>query len=307
MDGTNVASLAVGIFATESGQRLLHILTEFAERGFRGLYDKCRNDLQGEYYQQGLTRVKLWSDAVIAEDIEFVKRSCPDADETLETCFMQYAADRFRGRRRTARVHCPPLFEFVRSFLESLAAHEELRTGNYFSKRDSLLRRVACMDSARQAMYALTTPQTVKVELASDVGFDAEDVQPGDSVSQVGSRFRNGEESAPPPPAPPPARAPSPPPSRVPSPPPSRVPSPPRPPSPPLPRRSPSVVGSAVNSVVSRHEFSVPTTTAPPPKVERQPAFQDDPVVVRNDGSMHVSSRDSTVSLGVRGSRTLAP
>ena len=187
---SSVSTLAAGIFANESGQRLLHILLTLGDRGFRGLYDKCARNLEGTYYQQGLGRVHAWSNEVILEDITFVRKSCPDFEETFETCFMQYVGDRFRGRKRpTARV--PSLVDFVRRFLESLAQHETLVTGDYFAKRDTLLKRVACMDACRQSLYALVTAENVRVELLSEVGAPAApepEITPDDSVSQVASR-----------------------------------------------------------------------------------------------------------------------
>ena len=196
------AMMAAGIFAHESGQRLLHILLALGERGFKGLYDKCASNLAGDYYQAGLRRVHAWSDDVLREDVEYVRRECPDFDETYEACFVQHVADRYRGRKRpTAR--CPQLLEFVRRFLESLGQHECLATGEYFAKRDPLYKRVACMDAARQALYALVTAESVRVELLSEAGAsqskplaEASDVDlaravaPEDSISQVGGSGR---------------------------------------------------------------------------------------------------------------------
>ena len=86
---------AAGIFAHESGQRLLHILLKLGERGFGGLFDKCSQNIPGSYYQTGLRRVSQWSEDVLLEDINFVKSDCPDISETYETCFAQYLMDRF--------------------------------------------------------------------------------------------------------------------------------------------------------------------------------------------------------------------
>lgn len=161
--------LSAGIFSTESGQRLLHILLALGERGFRGLYDKCERNLAGDYYQLGLRRVHLWSAEVIREDVDHVKADCPDMEETWEACFVRYVEDRFRGKHRPT-VRCPPVVDFVRRFLESLGQHESLATGDYFARRDTMLKRVACMDAARQALYALVTAENVRVELASEAG-----------------------------------------------------------------------------------------------------------------------------------------
>lgn len=204
MSSTTSATLAAGIFAHESGQRLLQILLSLAERGFRGLYDKCSRDLTSAYYQQGLNRVNAWSDGVIREDLDFVKRACPDLDETYEACFVQYVTDRYRrGGRATAKP--PSVLEFARRFLESLGQHETLSTGDYFAKRDTLLKRIACMDACRQTLYALVTAENVRIELLSEVSavrplahatpadLDRE-VTPDDSVSVV-----REEERRPPP------------------------------------------------------------------------------------------------------------
>ena len=78
---------AAGIFAHENGQRLLQLLIQLTSRGFRGLYEKCKNDISGNYYQTGLRRVHAWSNDVLEEDIAFVKRSSPDMDETYEKLF----------------------------------------------------------------------------------------------------------------------------------------------------------------------------------------------------------------------------
>ena len=116
---------AAGIFAHENGQRLLQILLQLTERGFGGLYDKCRNDVGGEYYQTGLKRVHAWSDEIIEEDVAVVKRAAPDMEETYQSCFMHYLSDRFRGGRRPT-TRCPPLREFVRRFLECVGNHDAL-------------------------------------------------------------------------------------------------------------------------------------------------------------------------------------
>lgn len=166
---SSTATLAAGMFASESGQRLLHILLQLGDRGFKGLYDKCMHNLEGEYYQTGLRRASSWSEGVIREDIDYVKQACPDLEETFGACFVSYVADRYRGRKRPT-VQCPPLVNFVKSFYESLGAHESLATGDYFVKRDPVLKRVACMDACRTALYGLMSAETVRIELLSEVG-----------------------------------------------------------------------------------------------------------------------------------------
>ena len=215
---SSTAMMAAGIFAHESGQRLLSILLTLADRGFKGLYDKCLHNLAGDYYQHGLRRVHAWSDAVIREDVDYVKASYPDLEETYDACFVLYVADRYRGRKRPT-VRTPAILEFVRGFLDALGQHETLSTGDYFARRDDvMLRRIACMDAARTALYALLTAESVRVELLSEAGsvqarpeaprppsqvrsladasdaelrgVGADDVMPSDSISQVGGRTR---------------------------------------------------------------------------------------------------------------------
>ena len=159
---------AAGIFANENGQRFLTILIDLADRGFRGLYDKCRNDIGGHYYQTGLKRVTAWSNDVIQEDIDFVTSKNQDIHDTYRGCFADYVQDRF-GTKKRASVRLPPTVEFVRRFFECVGQHEALATGEYFSKRDTVLQRIACMDAARQALYTLVATEGLRVELESRV------------------------------------------------------------------------------------------------------------------------------------------
>ena len=159
---------AAGIFAHENGQRLLQILMSLADRGFRGLYDKCRQDVSGAYYQTGLKRVHAWSDDVIQDDIAFVRHTAPDMQDTYESCFAQYVNERFRGGRRPM-VKPPSLVEFTRRFLECIGQQDGVVNGSYFSSGDTLTQRVVCMDAARQAFYTIVTTENVRVELASEV------------------------------------------------------------------------------------------------------------------------------------------
>lgn len=330
----NAAVLAAGIFAHESGQRLLHILLTLGERGFKGLYDKCHNNLTGDYYQTGLRRVHAWSDEVILDDLASVRRQCPDLEETYEACFVNYVSDRFRGRTRTT-TRPPLVLEFARRFLESLGHHEALATGDYFAQRDTMLKRVACMDAARQALYALVTTENVRVELASEVGSSVapsrhlaeatpeevaavDDVAPGDSVSQVGVRV--------PPPRPmrTPSQASRAPPSQIgrgsvaershvsrgvpagsqtdlaspPAPPTPRA-RPPEPPEPPPANPPPSPAREADDrrTVVSRHDFAMPEE----PVFVTRPTTPPRPIAVQTPSRGAVaSSRDSSVSIGVK-------
>lgn len=172
-------------------------------RGFRGLYDKCATRIREPYYQTGLRRVHLWSDEVIQEDIDSVRDRCPDLDETYEACFVDYVTERFRGGGQgRPTVQCPPILSFMRRFLETISQSDQLTTGEFFSGRDPILRRIACMDAGRSAMYGVVSADTMRVELASEIGATKEeeeyrssspppsseiDVHPNDSVSQVGS------------------------------------------------------------------------------------------------------------------------
>lgn len=177
--------LAAGMYSHESGQRLLQILLKLSERGFLGLYEKCKGQCDMPYYQTGLTRVAEWSDDVIQEDVDFIVEQCPDFEETFNECFTIYLQDRFRGKR--VKHPSPQTHEFVRKYLLHLGQHDTLKTGSYFGTKDPVTMRVACMDASRQALYALITSENVEVELASEVAFpNAEEVSPDDSVSQIG-------------------------------------------------------------------------------------------------------------------------
>ena len=196
--------MAAGVFASEAGQRLLYILMELGERGFRALYDKCLGNVSSNYYQDGLRRVQAWSEGVIFEDIDFVKEKCSDFEETYENCFVQYVADRYRGKRPTVRRPAP--VEFVRSFYDALSQQESLVTGAYFSSREPLLKRVSCMDAGRTTFYGLLNAENVRVELMSEANSAAPsrvrslaevkvpdlegEVRPSDSISQINAPQR---------------------------------------------------------------------------------------------------------------------
>ena len=100
--------LAGGIFSREFGQRLLQITVSLGDRGFDGLYKKCVDNTQGNYYQAGLRRVHKWSDTVLQEDIDFVNHMYPDFLDTFETCFSAYVEDRSRSSRKFAQVGAAP-------------------------------------------------------------------------------------------------------------------------------------------------------------------------------------------------------
>lgn len=228
---SSVTSSAIygGIFTTEPGQRLLTITEHMAKRGFEGLYEKCKNNIGGTYFQTGLRRVHLWSNEVIDEDLEYVRGRCADLDETYEACFADYISERYRGNNRPT-INCPPILTFARRFLESVAQQDSVTNGEFFSSRDPLMRRVTCMEATRSALYALVTSETLRIELASEVGSvrrersladtdpvdlgryqrstveatAASEVKPEDSVSQVesvrSSRIPTRRPTTPPPP-----------------------------------------------------------------------------------------------------------
>jgi hypothetical protein len=160
--------LSAGIFSSEPGQRLLSICETLTRRAFQGLYAKCKDNVQGSYYQTGLKRVHVWSDTIVNEDIDFVRNTCPDIDETYEMCFVHYVEERFRGNRRPV-IHCPALLRFVRRFLESVALHEHLQTAEFFTTRDAVQKRITCMDACRQAFYSIVNADSVRVEMESTV------------------------------------------------------------------------------------------------------------------------------------------
>lgn len=202
--------LSAGIFSSEPGQRLLSICDSLTRRAFHGLFTKCNDNVQGSYYQTGLKRVHVWSDVIVHEDIDFVRNTCPDIDETYEMCFVHYVEERFRGSRRPV-IHCPALLKFVRRFLESVALHEHLQTAEFFTTRDVVQRRITCMDACRQAFYSLVNADSVRVEMESTVSHvppsevsavrappppsqgtgvvlesEEPDILPSDSISQIG-------------------------------------------------------------------------------------------------------------------------
>ena len=291
---------SAGIFGTEGGQRFLFILMKLADRGFRGLYEKCSSNLSGSYYQQGLRRVSAWSESVIKEDLEIVASECPDMQDTYDDCFSEYVKSRFH--KKQASHNCPPFSTFTRAFLESLGRHESLCSGEYFSKRDTVLIRIACMDSARQALYTLVTAENVNIELASEVGSVARsdtrkysgaastpplvvnnrevvmegeeeeefeevpDVLPSDSISQVGIPSQGKREL-----------------------------------SPKHARSEVSAVsrGSAKippSTVVSRHDFPVEAERGE----QRTPTLKSHGEAVSRKNSLTASSRDSSVSIRMR-------
>lgn len=188
--------LSSGIFGTEPGQRLLSICDLLTRRAFEGLYAKCKQDVSGNYYQTGLRRVHLWSDELVQQDILFVRNSCPDIDETYQGCFVHYVEERYRGNQRPV-VQCPPLIQFVRRYLESVALHEMLILAEFFTTRDIVQKRITCMDACRQTFYSIVNTDSVRMETESvapsrtivepqAVILDNEpEIHPSDSVSQI--------------------------------------------------------------------------------------------------------------------------
>jgi hypothetical protein len=160
--------LSGGIFARETGQRLIQIFGRVTDRAFMGLYTKCKHDLRGRYYQTGLRRVHAWSDEVLQEDIDSVQQSCPDMLETYEQCFNDYVVERYGSGKKTS-MRCPPIVEFTRRFLECIGEHDVMMSGVYFSARNGVDNKMGCIDAARQAMYTLLTTENVRVELESQI------------------------------------------------------------------------------------------------------------------------------------------
>ena len=213
-------SINAGIFANENGQRFLHILIVIAERGFGELYQNSKGDVQGKYYQRGLLHVQNWNDDMMEEDARVMSKKFPDLVESFEGCFMDYIMSKYRGQRPT--VTLPSIFLFLRRFYEAVAEHDSLKTGDYFTKRDPIVQRITCMDACRQTFFALSTAETVRVELASEAGSTApyrrattstptpsvlsqakrreleESVHPDDSASNVGGPAPAAARAAPP-------------------------------------------------------------------------------------------------------------
>ena len=185
--------LSSGIFASEPGQRLLTICDTLTRRAFHGLYVKCKDNVDGNYYQTGLRRVHVWSDDIVSEDIQFVRGTCPDIDETYEMCFVHYVEERFRGNKRPT-VHCPTLLKFVRRFLESVALHEHMQTAEFFTTRDVIQKRITCMDACRTAFYSLVNADSVRVEMESVVSRGG----PPSEVSRTKQRKRDEAQEPPP-------------------------------------------------------------------------------------------------------------
>ena len=89
----------------------------------------------------------------------------PDTQDTFREC-VAHVVDRYRHKRSEHR--CPEFPHFLRAFIESIAKHDQLRSTQWFSARDPIARRMACVDSARNAL--LDANVRVRRELESDVG-----------------------------------------------------------------------------------------------------------------------------------------
>lgn len=166
---SSASLLAVGIFARESGQRLLTILDKLVDSAFRGLYDRARGDCASEYYQTGLRRVAMWTDETLSEDVARVRGACPDVEETVQQCFTLYVTERFDGKQRPT-IACPPLLEFVRKFLDAMGQQRVVMDGSYFVRAcDPIATRFACTEAARIAFFQLVSAASVRVECASTV------------------------------------------------------------------------------------------------------------------------------------------
>ena len=217
---STASGIFAGIFSREQGQRFLQILVALGAKGFEGLYKRCENDLSGSYYQMGLRRANQWSEETLREDVDSIKRYFPDLEDIFESCFVSYVEDTFRKKK--VSIYAPSVLEFVSAFYEALGKHDALVTGDFFARRDMILQRIACMDAARQGMYALSSSKHVRVELASEVSsaraYKSSSSRPPPPSSDVAA-------PAPPPPPTPPR---SPPRRTTATPPPTRPATPPR-------------------------------------------------------------------------------
>lgn len=188
-------ALSGGMFATECGQRFLQVLMEFTDKAFKKLYEKCQNNLQCDYYQQGLKSTPRWTDDAIQDDINHVIARFPDASEVYDMCFMGYV----RGRYHGAAAETPPFADFVRKYYERISCTDAMTSGDYFKLKDPTANRFTCMDAARSACADIASKIQV-VELASVVSSvrpfvknkksseEMPEVSPQDSASQVGVR-----------------------------------------------------------------------------------------------------------------------
>lgn len=208
---------AAGLFSTEPGQRWLQMLHQLGNQGFRGLYQQTKGDVKGAYYQDGIKRANGWPESAIHNDVVSLRRQCPDLDETFSTVLLHHARERFpAGREARAlreRIHFPTLPEFSRSFFIYLGQQESLKNGDFFTSRDPLFPRVACMDACRHAMYSTVYAKEPEVTLEEEPSSAQEEdrYSHASRASQAtfrspkppGSTVSKASSAMPPPPTPP--------------------------------------------------------------------------------------------------------
>ena len=200
-----------GIFNDEIAQRYLRFLVSLANKGFYDLYNKCFSD-NSTQYRKGLERVTTWSNGVFEKDLQTVMEEWPDCSNLYEQCFINYVKS-VRGvnfKTHKLLVNVPSLIEFVRIFMISLSRHDVVQSGKFFES-DVTTQRICCMDTARDAFFALDVVDNVQMELRSQVSAVApsqpvhkeisladtseadlqtlaENVKPDDSVSNIGKQ-----------------------------------------------------------------------------------------------------------------------
>ena len=179
---------SLGVFADETGQRCLHVLTHLGERAWVGLYEKCKANLQSEYYQKGLTRASAWDDSTIEEDLDYVRNRFPDFDDLLHTVYERYGHERFSVTPDPLNVSY-----FARKFMHAVGGHETLQNGDYFGYKNPVdrqtLRRETVLQAVRDTFNEVYNSQhssSSSVKLLSEV--DADAITPDDSASQLGNR-----------------------------------------------------------------------------------------------------------------------
>ena len=180
----NSGLLAAGIFREEPGQRLLQVLLSLSERGFRGLYDSAGGKCNTAYYQEGLRRVFAWPDEVVQEDVDYVCQKFPDYEHTFENCYALYTKEWQKAQRRESG---PGVLRFTRMFYECLSQQDPIMNGEFFTGRNVLVKKVSCMDAARQAIYTIMSSDEGRYMRAGG----------GDDGSEVSSVHRQQKKRTP--------------------------------------------------------------------------------------------------------------
>ena len=199
----------------ESGQRMLQLCERLVDMAIRPLHKRCTSSsgewTNEDFYKESMHNIRVWPVTILERDLAALRDAHPDCDETYRQCFAQYARERFgSGDRRRTAVQPPEMLSFYRILLEEISKCADFRGGTYFFDDTTHgARREACMEMARDAMNALTSPESVQVDLVSEVsgavsrrGHDDDEIGPEDSVSQIGvdsarqQRVRQAEEEA---------------------------------------------------------------------------------------------------------------